>query len=146
MTTQTKACLDPWSFLMIKADGNVSLCCWSAPIGNTNASDLDEIVTGLKAQHLRSSLLTGELMGCCLACPARGNTTTDALQKDVETYLKDSEKRYTISQGQLVATEANQPNTSATTPQGSTQPRGGSKTKRLVKAMRALLNTSASNP
>ncbi len=94
MTSPTKACLDPWSFLMIKADGNVSLCCWSAPIGNTNSADLDEIITGLKAQHLRSSLLTGELLPCCRSCPARADTTTDALREDVTTYLSDTEHRY----------------------------------------------------
>jgi hypothetical protein len=102
MPPTTKACLDPWSFLMIKADGSVCLCCWSAPIGNINDLELDQIVTGFKAQQLRISLLTGQLMGCCLSCPARHATTTDKLSADVETYLNDSEKYYTVSQGELI--------------------------------------------
>lgn len=105
MSTPTKACLDPWSFLLIKADGHVCLCCWSEPIGNVNTAELDQIVTGLKAQHLRSSLLTGELPGCCRHCPARDETTTERLCEDVETYLNDSDKRYTVSQGRLILSQ-----------------------------------------
>lgn len=101
MSCQTKACLDPWSFLIIKADGNVCLCCWSPPVGNINESDLNEIVTGPEAQLFRNSLLTGELLDCCHRCPARGDTSTEALRADVQLYLADSEKQYTISQGQL---------------------------------------------
>jgi hypothetical protein len=101
MSTISKACLDPWSFLLIKADGNVCLCCWSEPIGNVNSADLDAIVSGLKAQHLRSSLLTGELLRCCSQCPAREDTTTEKLCADVETYLNDTEKLYAVSQGKL---------------------------------------------
>jgi hypothetical protein len=102
MSTISKACLDPWSFLLIKADGNVCLCCWSEPIGNVNSADLDAIVSGLKAQHLRSSLLTGELLRCCSQCPAREATTTEKLCADVEIYLNDSEKLYAVSQGKLI--------------------------------------------
>jgi hypothetical protein len=87
--------------LLIKADGNVCLCCWSEPIGNVNSADLDAIVSGLKAQHLRSSLLTGELLRCCSQCPARNATTTEKLCADVETYLNDTEKLYAVSQGKL---------------------------------------------
>ena len=148
MTTPTKACLDPWSFLLIKADGSVSLCCWSAPIGNTQTADLDEIVSGLKAQHLRSSLLTGDLLACCLACPARGNTTTEALQKEVETYLTDTQKRTTVTQGRLVATEPIPTGVRTSTPPGSTRSKGGaktSKTQRLVAAMRGLFHASSSS-
>jgi hypothetical protein len=145
MTTSTKACLDPWSFLMIKADGNVSLCCWSAPVGNTNVADLDEIITGLKAQHLRSSLLTGELMPCCRFCPARGDTTTEALEKDVTTYLQDKEKRYTISQGVLVAKAQPSAHSTAANAQGSSQRRGRSRTKRLVKSLRSIFKPSTAD-
>ncbi len=139
MTSPTKACLDPWSFLMIKADGNVSLCCWSAPIGNTNAADLDQIVSGLKAQHLRSSLLTGELMPCCRSCPARGDTTTDALQEDVTAYLSDTDHRYSVSQGVLVARAHPSDQSNLTNPQGSSQQRGGSRTQQLMTSLRSIL-------
>jgi hypothetical protein len=105
MSCQTKECLDPWSFLIIKADGNVCLCCWSPPVGNINESDLTEIVTGPKAQLFRNSLLTGELMNCCHQCPARSNTSTEALRADVQLYLADSEKQYTISQGKLTLSQ-----------------------------------------
>ncbi|MFM7393586.1 MAG: SPASM domain-containing protein [Cyanobium sp.] len=145
MTTSTKACLDPWSFLMIKADGNVALCCWSAPVGNTNVADLDQIISGLKAQHLRSSLLTGKLMPCCRFCPARGDTTTEALEKDVTIYLQDKEKRYTISQGILVAKA--QPSTESTpaNAQAASQRRGRSRTKRLVKSLRSIFKPSTAD-
>lgn len=143
MTSPTKACLDPWSFLMIKADGNVSLCCWSAPVGNTNTADLDAIITGLKAQHLRSSLLTGELMPCCRSCPARGDTTTDALQEDVTAYLSDQDNRYTISQGALVAQAHPAAHNNSRNARGSSQRRGGSPTQKLVSSLRSLLSPSA---
>jgi hypothetical protein len=104
MSTPTKNCLDPWSFLLIKADGNVCLCCWSQPIGNVHTAGLNTIVGGMEAQQLRSSLLTGELLDCCRHCPAREDTTTDKLYRDVETYLSDSDKRTAISQGQLILT------------------------------------------
>ncbi|MEB3243364.1 MAG: SPASM domain-containing protein [Cyanobacteriota bacterium] len=139
MTSPTKACLDPWSFLMIKADGDVSLCCWSAPVGNTNSADLDEIITGLKAQHLRSSLLTGELLPCCRSCPARADTTTDALQEDVTTYLSDTEHRYTISQGVLVAKANASVHPNRANAPGSRQNRGGSRTNKLLTSLRSML-------
>lgn len=143
MPPSTKACLDPWSFLMVKADGNVSLCCWSAPVGNTNAADLDEIITGLKAQHLRSSLLTGELLPCCRSCPARGDTTTEALQRDVTAYLQDQGKHYTVSQGVLVAITSPPANSTPARSHGSTQRGRGSRTKRLVKSLRAILKPTS---
>jgi radical SAM protein with 4Fe4S-binding SPASM domain len=103
MSKPTKACLDPWSFLMVKANGDVCLCCWTEPIGNINTADLDAIVSNFNAQHMRSSLLSGNLSDHCKRCTARKNTTTDKLNEDVETYLNDHNHRYTVSQGELVA-------------------------------------------
>lgn len=102
MPSSTKACLDPWSFLMIKANGDVCLCCWTNPIGNINEAELDSIVSNINAQHLRSSLLTGDLSEHCKRCTARTNTTTEELSADVDTYLNDQNNRYTVSQGVLV--------------------------------------------
>lgn len=102
MSSPTKACLDPWSFLMIKANGDVCLCCWTNPIGNINDAELDSIVSNINAQHLRSSLLTGNLSEHCKRCTARTNTTTEELNADVDTYLNDQDNRYTVSQGLLI--------------------------------------------
>lgn len=102
MSSSTKACLDPWSFLMIKANGDVCLCCWTNPIGNINDAELDSIVSNINAQHLRSSLLTGNLSEHCKRCTARTNTTTEELNADVDIYLNDQDNRYTVSQGVLV--------------------------------------------
>jgi radical SAM protein with 4Fe4S-binding SPASM domain len=107
MSSTTKACLDPWSFLMIKANGDVCLCCWTNPIGNINDAELDSIVSNINAQHLRSSLLTGNLSENCRRCTARTNTTTEKLNADVETYLNDHSHRYTVSQGELVEVSPN---------------------------------------
>jgi hypothetical protein len=102
MSIKTKSCLDPWSFLLVKADGSVCLCCWSEPIGNINESSLDDIISGEKAQALRSSLLEGNLAAFCVSCIARDDTTIDKLQADVSTYLTDESRRYVVSQGELI--------------------------------------------
>jgi hypothetical protein len=92
---------------MIKANGDVCLCCWTNPIGNINETELDSIVTNIKAQQLRSELLTGNLSEHCKGCTARTNTTTDRLNADVDAYLNDHNHSYTISQGELVAASPN---------------------------------------
>lgn len=102
MSKLTKSCLDPWSFLMIKANGDVCLCCWTEPIGNINNAELDTIVSNFKAQQMRSSLLSGNLSEHCKRCTARNNTTTEKLNADVEAYLNDHSQRYSVSQGELV--------------------------------------------
>jgi radical SAM protein with 4Fe4S-binding SPASM domain len=107
MSSSTKACLDPWSFLMIKANGDVCLCCWTNPIGNINDAELDSIVSNINAQHLRSSLLTGNLSEHCKRCTARSDTTTEKLNADVETYLNDQNHQYTVSQGVLIEASPN---------------------------------------
>ncbi|HLN24379.1 MAG TPA: radical SAM protein, partial [Patescibacteria group bacterium] len=33
---ETRRCLDPWVFALIKANGDVLPCCWQNPIGNSN--------------------------------------------------------------------------------------------------------------
>jgi hypothetical protein len=141
MSTLSKACLDPWSFLLIKADGDVCLCCWSEPVGNVNAADLDSIVGGLKAQHLRSSLLTGELLSCCRNCPAREETTTEKLCKDVETYLNDTNNCFVVSQGKLIANHP-QPASNQATPQLKPARPWLKRiwTSRLVRPLKSMLN------
>ena len=132
MTNETRSCLDPWSFLLVRADGYVKLCCWSEPVGNVNETDLDQIVTGSAAQSLRSSLLSGNLTENCKGCSQRGMTTREQLGLDLSRYLNDSTGSLSVSQGVLVD---NQPR-NVSTKKKSVYLRVTAKIKQLFKNMR----------
>lgn len=95
--------LDPWSYLQIKANGNVLPCCWHPPIGNLAKSSLEEIVLSEAAKKLRADLLAGTLGISCQNCTARRRSDVAELQSAVARYLSaPTNSPLEISQGELV--------------------------------------------
>jgi MoaA/NifB/PqqE/SkfB family radical SAM enzyme len=68
---QTRRCLDPWFFAMIQADASVLPCCYRPAIGSLKQQPLRAILNGDAAIALRGQLMTGDLAGHCMTCPAR---------------------------------------------------------------------------
>lgn len=79
----TRDCTDPWRKLYINAEGDVSLCCWSSPVGNLRHTPLEALRNGEAAHKMRAGLLSGELPSACAACEVRAWTTSANLQDDV---------------------------------------------------------------
>ncbi len=86
--SQTRDCLDPWSFFLVQSSRNVCPCCWHQPIGSVSkGQSMNEILDNLQIRRLRKSLLTGDLSPDCLQCPSRGWTSTEDLKRKVAFYL-----------------------------------------------------------
>jgi MoaA/NifB/PqqE/SkfB family radical SAM enzyme len=87
---QTRDCLDPWKFVLVKANKRIFPCCWYyEPIGSLdNGHTLEEALNSYEVKTLRESLIRGDLSKCCADCPSRGWTTTKELRKKVESFLK----------------------------------------------------------
>ena len=86
---QTRDCLDPWKFVLVKANKKIFPCCWYyEPIGTLdNGHILEEALNGYEVKTLRDSLMNGDLSQYCYDCPSRGWTTTRGLRKKVQIYL-----------------------------------------------------------
>lgn len=85
---KTRDCLDPWSFALVQAGGDVSPCCWHPPLGAIGKrSALREILNNTQMRDLRKRLLTGDLPEYCRICPTRGWTTVKQLKKKALAYL-----------------------------------------------------------
>lgn len=95
---RTRDCLDPWKMALVKADGSVALCCWGENVGNIHDTDLDTVLRSPRASDRRMRLLSGRLGSDCLACPARGWTSTSALRDRLAGYL-DTERELTALRG-----------------------------------------------
>src|SRR6187402_3534660 len=54
---ETRDCLDPWKMSFVHADGAVSLCCWSRPVGNIKDAPFGEILMNEAAREMRRGLL-----------------------------------------------------------------------------------------
>lgn len=88
--SQTRDCLDPWSFFLVQSSGNVLPCCWQVPIGSiSRGQPLSELLDNLLIRRIRKELLTGSLSQECLQCPSRGWTTTEDLKRKVAFYLSE---------------------------------------------------------
>jgi len=86
--SQTRDCLDPWSFFLIQSNRDVLPCCWHPPIGSiSKGQSLDGILNNQQIQILRKRLLTGDIPLDCFQCPSKGWTSTADLKKRVEQYL-----------------------------------------------------------
>ena len=101
MITRTKNCLDPWSFVLCKANGDLQPCCWHPPVGNLSDSSMENILADEKIQELRKQLLDGSLNDFCRKCPAREDCTTEELTQKVTIYLQEPTS-HSISQGKLI--------------------------------------------
>lgn len=87
--SQTRDCLDPWSFFLIQSNREVLPCCGGHPsIGSiSKGQSLDIILNNQQIQILRKRLLTGDIPLDCLQCPSKGWTSTAKLKKRVTKYL-----------------------------------------------------------
>ncbi|MCP5048595.1 MAG: radical SAM protein [bacterium] len=85
---QTRDCLDPWQFVLVRADKNVLPCCWHSPIGSLGGGQsLAGVFNNTPNKELRNHLLSGDLSPDCSNCPSRGWTTTETLKEKVWHYL-----------------------------------------------------------
>lgn len=84
---ETRACTDPWKFVIVRSSGEVSLCCRSVVVGNLKERPLDSILMSPAAVRMRERLLVGDLPQDCITCSERGVTTLDGLRRDVEHVL-----------------------------------------------------------
>jgi radical SAM protein with 4Fe4S-binding SPASM domain len=76
----TRMCSDPWSFLAIKANGDVCPCCRSDSVGSLVVSSLEDIINGPQIAQYRTGLLNGNLTYSCQSCPIRAECTCQELQ------------------------------------------------------------------
>ena len=85
---QTRDCLDPWTFALVKSSGEVEPCCWHTSVGSLSSGQtLHEILNGQKIQTIRKNLLTGNLDERCRTCPARPLTDINVLQGKVKRHV-----------------------------------------------------------
>ena len=91
-TQGTRMCLDPWSLLLIKANGDVLPCCHSKPIGSIENQSMEEIINSQELEAYKIGLFTGKLTVSCQYCPARRKCTTEELHAALDKYQKTGEK------------------------------------------------------
>lgn len=85
---RTRDCLDPWSFIMVRANKEVLPCCWYRSLHSSGKHrSLFEVFNNTKARELRRRLLTGDLPPDCMDCTCRAWTSTDNLKKKVWNYV-----------------------------------------------------------
>ncbi|MGD2091909.1 MAG: radical SAM protein [Candidatus Aminicenantes bacterium] len=90
---QTRNCLDPWEFVMIRANAEVLPCCGHMPVCTLGKrQSLLEVFNNIPMQNLRQQLLTGDLPPDCINCTRKGWTSTYNLQKRVREFLYPSLK------------------------------------------------------
>jgi Iron-sulfur cluster-binding domain len=85
---ETRNCLDPWTYVELKVNGDVSPCCVRPPIGNINTTKLPNLLTGTAMRNLRRALLEGTLDHTCQKCGLRAPTSPAALTQRVAEMLQ----------------------------------------------------------
>ena len=90
---ETRDCLDPWKMSFVHADGTVSLCCWSRPVGNIKDAPFGEILINDQSREMRRGLLTGRMPEDCVHCPARSLVPVAELRRKVEAFVADDGRR-----------------------------------------------------
>lgn len=81
---ETRACIDPWIFVYVRASGDVDACCRGVTIGNLAQRSLEDVVNGPEAIELRRQVLSGELPPGCQRCATRPVTSVENLNRMVE--------------------------------------------------------------
>lgn len=84
---ETRMCLDPWSKVFIKINGDVALCCNAPAVGSIKDTPLLEILEDDTAKAYRNGLLSGKPLHPCQVCPDRSTTTPQKLKTIVKEYL-----------------------------------------------------------
>jgi hypothetical protein len=109
---ETRDCLDPWKMSFVHADGAVSLCCWSRPVGNIKDAPFGEILMNEAAREMRRGLLTGRIPDDCVRCPARMLVPVAELRRKVQEFVADDGRRellklrgqyYTLTEDMVLA-------------------------------------------
>jgi radical SAM protein with 4Fe4S-binding SPASM domain len=91
-TRTTRDCLDPWRYCEINTNGDVQPCCAHSRIGNLHDQDLAEILNGPTVRELRRNLLEGTPDAECANCRLRGAVSPNALQQQLESWIKESDE------------------------------------------------------
>ncbi len=84
----TRDCIDPWTYIEFKNNGDVTPCCVRRPVGNLGEASLSQILNGKPIRAVRASLLAGQLDRPCTECGLRGIITTTGLTGRVRTLLQ----------------------------------------------------------
>jgi len=79
----TRDCLDPWSYVEVRVNGDVAPCCVRGPVGNLAEATLAQILSGEPVRRLRAELLAGDLDPICAGCRQRGPMAPQHLQQKV---------------------------------------------------------------
>lgn len=80
---ETRDCLMPWNFRLIKSSGEVAPCCWrGSPLVKDNPvlhkdGSLTDMLNDEKSVMLRKRLLTGDLDEACVTCPSMALISID---------------------------------------------------------------------
>lgn len=82
----TRMCLDPWGKALIKANGDVWLCCNGAHVGNVQEEELSNILNNQAAQEYRRGLLEGRPLPACKHCVDRKACSIEELKTLVRGY------------------------------------------------------------
>ena len=85
---QTRLCLDPWAKFLIKANGDVWLCCNSTKVGNIKEEKLNNILNNDETKSYRAGLLHGNLNPICKYCHEKPACTTLELHQAVNDYYE----------------------------------------------------------
>lgn len=95
---QTRDCLDPWSFAQVRANGEVSVCCFSPAVGRISpGTSLRSILDGDDAESFRDGLLGGEMRIECKNCWMRPLTTPELLKAKVDRHQEQNDKYAKVS-------------------------------------------------
>ena len=86
---ETRDCTDPWNFVIVRSNGDVSLCCRSEVVGNVKRTPLPEVLESDQAKELRRGVWTGKLNYDCLRCSERGVATIEDLRARVRRGVSD---------------------------------------------------------
>ncbi len=85
---QTRDCLDPWNYAIVRANGDVTPCCFHSPVGSlSSGQSLNDILNNTTIKRIRQNLLSGDLDTSCRVCPGRPVTESVALRNKVKGHL-----------------------------------------------------------
>lgn len=83
---ETRLCIEPWSSVFIKANGDVRLCCYDSYVGSIMYRTLSEILNGDEAEEYRTALLSGNLKNVCKYCGDKRVVSIDELRSAVNNW------------------------------------------------------------
>jgi len=85
---ESRLCIDPWAKVVISANGDVNLCCYTTKVGNLRDGSLEEIINGELAKQYREGLLTGNPMPLCRSCGDKPACSISQLKQKVDDWFE----------------------------------------------------------